>query len=387
MTGGQAGAEFASASRPLSIAMVGLRGIPTTYGGVERAVEELSAELVTRGHRVTVYARNAYTDPSVTNHRGVELVRLPQINTKHLEAISHTALALADVLRRRSYDLVHIHATGPALLSFLPRLSRLPTVATIQGLDYRREKWGPAATGVLKAAARAAVTFPTETIVVSRELQRHCREEYGRETTYIPNGVHLDQEGVVAVPVESLMPQRFVLFLGRLVPEKHVHTLISAFREVETDYQLVIAGPSSHSSGYVDELRSLAAADPRVQMVGPKYDGEKAWLLKNAAMFVQPSSIEGLPIALLEALAGGRYPIVSDIPENLEPVTLPTGERLGGSVPVGSKSRLADAIAAAIELPDREAVGQRLRDHVEVTYNWSQIASQTECVYRLALGA
>jgi len=366
--------------RPLSVAMVGLRGIPTTYGGVERAVEELSAELVKRGHRVTVYARTAYTDPSITSHRGVDLIRLPQINTKHLEAISHTTLALADVLRRREYDIVHVHATGPALLSFLPRLGRIPTVATIQGLDYRREKWGPVAKAVLRVAARAAVTFPQRTIVVSRELERHCRDVYGRETLYIPNGVRVDPPPEME-SLEGLERDRFVLFLGRLVPEKHVHTLITAYRSVDTDLPLVIAGPDSHSGDYVEKLRSLAAQDPRVRLIGPRYGDDKSWLLHNASVFVQPSSIEGLPIALLEALACGRYPIVSGIPENLEPVTLPSGVRLGGTVRVDDPDDLGRAIARALTYDRRAEDGETLRRHVLDTYAWEQIAAATEAVY------
>ncbi len=124
----------------------------------------------------------------------------------------------------------------------------------------------------------------------------------------------------------ELESDSYVLFLGRLVPEKHVHTLIRAYRQVPGSTPLVIAGPGSHSPEYVEELTRLAGEDDRVRMLGPRYGEEKAWLLHNAAAFVQPSSIEGLPIALLEALAAGCYPIVSSIPENLEPVTV-EGER------------------------------------------------------------
>ena len=366
--------------RPLSIAMVGLRGIPASYGGVERAVEELSAGLVARGHRVTVFARNAYSDRSIKDHRGVEILHLPQINTKHLEAISHTAAALAVALRSGTYDVVHIHATGPALLSFVPRLFRVPTVATVQGLDWRREKWGPMASATLKLAARASAVFPSRTIVVSRELQRHYREAFGADCVYIPNGV--DQSaGVAPSPVPGLEPDRFILFLGRLVPEKHVHTLIRSYRHSRTDVPLVVAGPSSHSPDYVARLEELARQDPRVRLIGPRYGGEKEWLLRNALAFVQPSSIEGLPIALLEALAAGRYPIVSKIPENLEPVTV-DGRPLGLQVPVDDEEALARAIDAAIAAPDRNAVTAVLSRHVRASYDWKSIAEATEAVYR-----
>jgi glycosyltransferase involved in cell wall biosynthesis len=372
------------ANAPLSIAMVGLRGIPATYGGVERAVEELSATLALRGHNVTVFARRSYSDTAISSHRGVEVVQLGQIDTKHLEAISHTALAVAAALASRRFDVLHFHGTGPSLLSFLPRLMRMPTVVTVQGLDWRREKWGPIARVVLRAAARASAAFPSRTIVVSRELERHFRERYDADPVYIPNGVQ--RPTTPTIPVAGLEADRFVLFLGRLVPEKHVHTLIESYRHVETDLPLVIAGPSSHSPDYVERLRRLAARDPRVMLVGPRYGGEKAWLMREALAFVQPSSIEGLPIALLEALAAGRFPIVSEIPSNLEAVTV-GDERVGAQVPVGDARALGAAIQQTIDRTDRDSVGTRISGHVRDRYDWNRIAEATERVYREAIAA
>lgn len=370
--------------RPLRIAMIGLRGVPATYGGVERAVEELSAHLAARGHRVTVFARRSYSDPRVRWHRGIEVVHHGEIDTKHLEAISHSALAVLVALRWRRFDVVHFHGTGPSLLSFVPRLAGVPTVSTVQGLDWRREKWGRFARMVLRLGARAAAVCPTRTIVVSQALEQHFRERYRSDPVYIPNGVAAGADADVAI--EGLEPGRFVLFLGRLVPEKHVHTLIESYRYVATEIPLVIAGPSSHSPEYVRRLEHLAAEDPRVRLLGPRYGGEKEWLMHNALAFVQPSSVEGLPIGLLEALAAGRFPIVSQISENLEPVTV-AGRRLGLQVPVGDARALGGAISEAFVTGDRDAVGDRLRTHVLEVYDWSEIAARTERVYREALAA
>jgi glycosyltransferase involved in cell wall biosynthesis len=370
----------------MRIAMIGLRGIPATYGGVERAVEELSAQLVERGHEVTVYARSAYSDTDVHEHRGVRVMHLPQVNTKHLEAASHSAVAMTHALASRQFDVIHLHATGPGALSPLARLAGTPTVVTVQGLDWRREKWGPAARTVLQLAAACSARFPDRTFVVSRELKRYFAEHHGADAVYIPNGVREEEPDSGTPPQPDLVPDRFVLFLGRLVPEKHVHTLIRAYGRVEGDVPLVIAGPDSHSPGYLAQLRTLAARDPRVRLLGPQYGSDKAWLMRNALAFVQPSSIEGLPIALLEALAAGRYPIVSSIPENLEPVTV-GDETLGRTVAVGDEAELGDAIASAIAAPDRAAVGHRLRDHVREEYDWSAIAEATEATYRDVLRA
>lgn len=364
----------------LRIAMIGLRGVPATYGGVERAVEELSAHLAERGHAVTVYARSAYADPGVRSHRGVEVVHLGQVNTKHLEAATHTAWALVHAIASRRFDVIHLHATGPALFSFMARLGRVPSVVTVQGLDWRREKWGLVARTVLRAGAWLSAKVPDGTIVVSRTLQRHFAATYGEEPYYAPNGVQLGGPEPAA-PAAGLEPDRYLLFLGRLVPEKHVHTLIAAHRQADTDLPLVVAGPDSHSPEYVEELHRLAEGDDRIRLIGPQYGSEKAWLMANALAFVQPSSIEGLPIALLEALAAGRFPIVSDIPENLEPVTVGE-ERLGLQVPVGDEVALARAIEQAIATEDRAAVGGRLAEHVRRTYDWDDIAAATEDVYR-----
>src|SRR5581483_6171424 len=237
---------------PLSIAMIGVRGLPASDGGAEKGAEGLSIALARRGHRVTVYGRRGYCDASLLAYEGVRQIPLGQVNTKHLEAITHTAWATVHALSRRDddYDLIHFHATGPSLLSWAPVLRGIPTVGTIQGLDWKREKWGPVAKTALRLAARAAATVPDETIVVSRVLQDAIKRAYGRESHYIPNGVELP-DSPAATGVEGVDDRPFVLYLGRLVPEKQVHLLIDAFARVGGDVQLVIAGSSSHSNGYV----------------------------------------------------------------------------------------------------------------------------------------
>ncbi len=368
------------AERPLRVAMIGLRGIPATYGGVERAVEELAAQLAERGHDVTVYARTAYSEAGRSEFRNVSITRLPQINTKHLEAASHTALALFHALVRGRFDVIHLHATGPGAMAPVARMAGVPVVVTIQGLDWRREKWGPGARTLLQVASKLAASSPDRAIVVSRELQRYYRDELGATTSYIPNGVKPEQPPAARAMLE-LEADSYVLFLGRIVPEKHVHTLIRAYRRVEGSTPLVVAGPGTHSPDYVAEVRRLADQDERVRVLGPQYGAEKAWLLHNARVFVQPSSIEGLPIALLEALAAGCFPVVSAIPENLEPVTV-DGSRFGMSFPVGDEAALATALQAAIDHPERWRTSERLGTHVRREYDWDTIAVRTEAIYR-----
>jgi glycosyltransferase involved in cell wall biosynthesis len=369
----------------LSIAMIGTRGMPASDGGVETAVEALSCELIKRGHQVTVYGRRGYCDPSLHWHNGVRQVPLPHVNTKHLEAISHTALATAHAVAGGNHDLVHFHATGPSLLSWLPRLRQIPTVATIQGMDWKREKWGVLASSVLRVAARTAATVPNETIVVSRVLHDLLWDNYHSESHFIPNGVDLSSMRTVR-PIDGLGDRPFVLFLGRIVPEKQVHVLIQAFMKLRGDFQLAVAGSSSHSDQYYRDITQLAAGDDRIVMLGSRYGSEKGWLLQNAAVFVQPSTIEGLPIALLEALASDRLTIVSDIPENVEAVTLRDGEPSGLTFRTGDVEDLSRKLLSVLSedslLPrETPCIGELVRQR----YDWEHIAEQTECVYRQAL--
>jgi glycosyltransferase involved in cell wall biosynthesis len=368
---------------PLAIAMIGLRGIPASYGGVERAVEDLSVRLVARGHDVTVYGRKGYCDTSIREYRGVSLRYLPAIETKHLEAATHTLVSVSDALRR-SFDVIHLHATGPGMFSVIPRVARVPTVVTVHGLDWQREKWGPAATAVLRLASRVSVTVPSETVVVSRTLQRAFREAMGATTTYIPNGIDTTELRDTS-PVQGLEPGRFVLFLGRLVPEKGVHTLIEAFSRVESPVRLAVAGPPSHSERYARELEELARRDGRVLMLGARYGAEKAWLLNNALAFVQPSTLEGLPLTLMEAVACGAFPIVSDISENVEVVTV--GERTFGSVfRAGDPDDLAAKLKCAVDEPPHPQPADVAGTLAE-RYDLDRIAGKTEAVYeRVARG-
>jgi glycosyltransferase involved in cell wall biosynthesis len=364
----------------MRIAMIGSRGLPPTYSGIEQAIGALATRLAARGHEVTVYGRDGHAVAGADGYDGVRQVILPSIRTKHAETVTHTALSTAHALARRRYDVIHFHATGPALFSVFARIRRVPSVATVHGLDWKREKWGAVATEVLKLGARVSATVPTETIVVSEELRKQLAQTYGARSTYIPNGVEfgdLDE----SEPVEGLSAGSFVLFLGRLVPEKQIHLLIEAFAQIDTEYKLVIAGPGGHADDYVAKLEELASSDPRVTLIGPRYAKEKTWLLRNARVVVQPSTLEGLPITVLEAHATGTEVLVSDIPENLAAITL-DDRRMGTTFRTGDRADLTRALTAIIERPPGPPPVPA--DVVKERYSWDEIALQTESVYQQA---
>ncbi|MBN1269174.1 MAG: glycosyltransferase family 4 protein [Kiritimatiellae bacterium] len=363
--------------------MLGLRAIGQGAGGVEKAVEELSARLAGLGHDVTVFCRARYNPTAQTSYRGVRLVNLPAFYTKHLEAISHTFLAVWHTLR--GYDIVHIHATGPSLLAFIPRLAGGKVVVTVHGLDWKREKWRGPAKAVLRMGVWTAVHFAHRTIVVSRCLQDFYRERYGRETVYIPNGVTPPtRRPVDRIRRFGVSGGDYILYLGRLVPEKGCHLLIEAFRQLDTKHKLLIVGDTSHSDDYVAQLRAAASGDDRIVFTGALYGEDKDEAFSNASLFVLPSTLEGMPIVLLEALSYGCPVLCSNIPENLEIVqSEKDAEPYGAVFASGSADDLQARLTALLAEPDvARRAAARAQGYVQGAFSWSGITLQTENLYR-----
>ena len=359
--------------------MIGQKGIPATYGGVERHVEELSVRLVERGHEVIVYTRPHYSATSLREYRGVRLVSLPSVRSKHLDAISHVALCAAHAARE-GVDVMHFHAEGPALLSWVPRLRGCASVVTIHGQDWRRPKWGKGASLALRAGEWMAVHAPHATICVSETLARELSQRYGRPVQFIPNGVSLiDERDDSILDQFNLEPQRYVLFAARLVPEKGCHYLIEAWRRGGFDMPLVMAGDSSFSDEYVARLKAVASAGGGARIVFPGYvyGARLASLFANAALFVLPSNLEGMPIVLLEALGYGTPVLASDIAPNREVLG-----SFGRTFKAGSVEDLAQSLGECLGDTERlSAQAQRARDVVRRDYDWDAVASRTIELY------
>ena len=362
---------------PLRIAMIGQKGIPATWGGVERHVEELSARLAQRGHKVTVFVRPHYTAASGT-YRGVRLVRLPSVPTVHLDAITHAALCTAAALLE-PFDVLHYHAVGPTLLAAVPRCLGRRVVATVHGMDWRRAKWGLGARLALRCGAAAAGGVPHRTIVVSRELLG-CIGRRGRRPVLIPNGV----EAAPFRPLRSLKrfgveKGKFVLWMGRFVPEKRVEDLIRAFRGMEGDVRLLLAGDVPPRDKYAASVAEAAQGDPRIVLAGGLYGDDKAEALSNAALAVVCSEVEGMPIAALEAMAAGRCVVASDIAPMREIVHR---GRTGLLYPTGDEAALRRAMEEALAHPAATAaIGAAAKRAVEGKYDWGAVAERTEEVY------
>lgn len=370
----------------MRIAMIGQKALPAQYGGVEKAVEELAARLVQRGHHVTAFNKTGEgSDVTLTSHRGIELRYVPTFGGKHMGSTTQSFSATVTSLRRR-YDIVHYHALGPCLASPIARLRRgSRLVVTIQGRDDQRAKWGRTARTVLSTAAWMSAHVPHAGIAVSRQLQHEFKEQFGRDTTYIPNGVALAPEAAVCAdddPLDryGLESGRYLINIGRLVPEKAIDQLIRAYTHVDTDVRLAIVGGSSHTDDFVDGLAHLAGADPRVVLTGPVYGPGQDRLFRQAAGYVMPSLLEGLPLALLEAISYGLPVLVSDIPPHLEVVgSSEAGQRVFRA---GDLEDLTKQLQGLVDdLAGEREAAQILHDRVIEEYSWERVTDKTEALY------
>ncbi|ODA40299.1 glycosyltransferase family 4 protein [Desulfosporosinus sp. BG] len=305
----------------MKIAMIGHKRIPSREGGVEIVVEELSTRMVKQGHKVTAYNRAAKEFKKDKDYKGVRIVTVPTINLKSLDALLYSFFATIRALFSR-YDVIHYHAEGPCAMLWIPHLFGIRTVATIHGLDWQRAKWGGFATKYIKFGEMIAAKYADEVIVLSKNVQQYFKDVYGRETQLIPNGVNkpVVREAQFIKEKYGLEKDNYILFLARIVPEKGLHYLLDAFKEVDTDKKLVVAGSSSHTNEYVEEIKKKVAKDKRVIMIGFVQGQELEELFSNCYLYVLPSDVEGMPISLLEAMSYGCACLVSDIEENIQVV-------------------------------------------------------------------
>lgn len=371
----------------LKIAMLGTRGLPATFGGVEHHVEQIGARLVDRGHQVTVYSQSGYAgNKRVDELHGMNVVTLPTVPVRGLEALSHSAMATVHGLARR-HDVFHYHAVGPGLFSPLAQLaSRGAVVQTVHGLDADRAKWGGGARGVLNFATWLSAKVPDRTVTVSRALADHYADHYRRATSYVPNGINVKPRRSPELIRErfGLLGDDYLLFVGRLVPEKRPDLLIKAFRQLDTNRKLVLVGGSSHTDDYVADLHRLAADDPRIILPGYLYGDMLDELFTNASALVQPSALEGLPLTLLEGIGSELPVVVSDIEPHLEVVG---SDRPGARVfREGDEESLVMALRRVLAEPSREHIyGSRQAIDTLSTYDWGQAVDALEDVYQSAL--
>lgn len=314
-----------SKDNKLKIAMIGHKRIPSREGGVEIVVYELANLMAKEGNRVDVYNRSGahvsgseFKSEDMPLDGNIKIITVPTPKSKALNAFVYSFLATVRALFGR-YDVVHFHAEGPAAMCFLTKLFGIRTVVTIHGLDWQRSKWGGFATKYLKFGEKTAAKYADEVIVLSHAVQDYFKEEYGRDTVFIPNGVSAPKirEASLITEKYQLKKDGYILYLGRIVPEKGVHYLIDAYSQLDTQMPIVIAGGSSHSQQYFDELRQKSQGK-NIIFTDFVQGRELEELYSNAYIYVLPSDLEGMPISLLEAMSYGNCCLTSDIPECTE---------------------------------------------------------------------
>lgn len=370
----------------LRIAMLGHKRIPSREGGIEIVVEELSTRMAAAGHQVTCYNRSGhhvsgkeFDGAERSSYKGVRLKNVWTVEGKGLAAVSASFVA-AVCAAFGAYDVVHFHAEGPCAVLWIPKLFGKRCVATIHGIDWQRAKWGGFASRYIRFGEKIAAKFADEVIVLSAGVRKYFWDTYGRNTVFIPNGVSRPtlREPELITRRFGLGKDDYILFLGRLVPEKGIAYLIEAFKRVNTDKKLVIAGGSSDTEAFAQELRALAGDDERILFTGFVQGQLLEELYSNAYLYTLPSDLEGMPLSLLEAMSYGNCCLTSDIAECAEVV-----EDQAMLFRKGDISDLAEKLQFACDHPEtvRKYQGEAA-DFICGKYNWDDVTRQTLALYQ-----
>jgi glycosyltransferase involved in cell wall biosynthesis len=367
--------------RPLRIAMIGIRGVPAAYSGLETCAEQLGKRLVSRGHQVTVYCRKPYKHYQPDTYCGMRLVTLPTIQNKYLDTIIHTLLAAGHAITQ-PYDVVLAFTAGNSFVAWLPFLGGKRVVLNVDGLDWRRQKWPPLAKRYIQFAERLSTLLPYTLVTDSLVVQAFYRDHYRADTTYIAYGADVERLSAGHFLKQfDLQPGRYILFVGRTVPENCAHHLVEAFRDLNTDMKCVIVGDAPYAEAYQAELRALAG--PNVIFTGYLFGEGYRELSTNAYCFVETSEVGGTHPALLEAMAFGKCVVVNDTPENLETIGDAgfsyNGREGGPSLGQVLNQLLNDPAMVA-------SYGERALRRVQRYYTWDNVTDRYEQLFYLLLG-
>ncbi|MDR1722730.1 MAG: glycosyltransferase family 4 protein [Tannerella sp.] len=360
----------------MRIVVTGTRGIPNIQGGIETHCEELYPRIAAMGFDVTVVRRKSYARDSLTEYKGVKIYDIPNLKKKSFEAIVHTFRAIWAAKWTIHADIVHIHAVGPALLTPFARLLGMKVVFTHHGPDYDREKWGKTAKFIIRLGERMGCLFANQIIVISNVANDIIKRKYNRNDAHlIHNGIpkpvfvddtqYLDELGVE--------PRKYILAMGRFVREKNFHALVEAYSAIQqSEYKLVIAGDADIEDEYSRQLKTLAKKNG-VVLTGFIKGKKLQTLLSHAALFVLPSSHEGLPLSLLEAMSYDLPVLISDIPANKEVGLEP-------SCYFHLDENIVETLVNILKI--------KLKEHIHPyydlkPYDWDDIAKNVAEVYRI----
>lgn len=369
----------------MKIAMIGHKRIPSREGGVEIVVEELATRLVKNGNIVDVYNRKGKNVQDkkievkkIKNYKGVNIISIPTlISKKGIEALIYSFFATIRVCLKK-YDVLHYHAEGSCAMLGLPHLFKKRIVVTIHGLDWKRSKWGGFASKYIKFGEKMAAKYADEIIVLSEGVKKYFKDNYNRETVFIPNGVNKPDviEPDIIKQKYGLDKDSYILFLARIVPEKGLDYLIDAYSNVKTNKKLVIAGGASHTNGYFEEIKNKVKDNSNIIMTGFVQGKELEELFSNCFIYCLPSDVEGMPISLLEAMSYGKNCLISDIEENVQ---------VGGKYATTfKKSNVEDLTEKLNQMLEENCLKnvEEISKYVLNKYNWDDVVKRTEDLYK-----
>ncbi len=381
----------------MKIAVIGSKGLPPHQGGIEHHCAEIYPRMVAAGHSVDLYARSSYNRGAdrVKRYKGVRIVTVPSIQLRGIDALACSGIsaAIAAITRSqgRPYDIIHFHALGPSLFTPLPRaLCNAKILTTCHGLDWQRAKWGNFSSRVIKTGEKTAVRFADRLVVVSEALQDYFYKTYGKQVTYIENApvsyAESDNRFTYGHSL-GLTPQNYMVFVGRLVPEKRVDLLIQAFQRLSPrGWKLAIVGDRSDTNAFTAELLQLTDNNPEIVFTGELQGTRLAEIVRGAGLFVLPSDVEGLPLALLEAMQEGIPAVVSDIPVHRQMI----GFDRGLTFATGSLNDFQDRLGWAVTHPQQMAqMAHQAGIYVRSHHNWDVITRKYMGLYEslLSVGA
>ena len=372
----------------LKVAMIGHKRIPSREGGVEIVVEELSTRMVKKGMEVTCYNRkgkHALDKSQKVNHikeyKGVKLKSVLTIDVKGLAAMTSSFFGAIKILFSKN-NIVHFHAEGPcAMIPIIKFFSKKKIIVTIHGLDWQRAKWGGFATKYIKFGEKMAAKYADEIIVLSENVKKYFKDTYNRETNFIPNGVNkpdIKDANIIKDKI-NLAKDNYILFLGRLVPEKGIHYLIEAYNKINTNKKLVIAGGSSDTDMYFNELKEKSKDNKNIIFTGFVQGEELEELYSNAYIYVLPSDLEGMPLSLLEAMSYKNCCLTSDIPE-CKTVMDDNGVTFKKSDVNDLKEKLQYLVDNVDKVNKYKSEAQ---DYILKKYNWDDVVDKTIELYKI----
>ncbi|OGI23061.1 MAG: hypothetical protein A2255_02915, partial [Candidatus Melainabacteria bacterium RIFOXYA2_FULL_32_9] len=363
----------------MKIAVVGSRGVPATFGGIEKHCEEIYSRLVQMGHFVTIYARKGYIDNRINEYKGIKIKPLWTFKSKHLEATFHTFWALLHAVFSDA-DIIHFHAQGPCLFAWIPKLlsPNKKLIFTCHGIDWQRNKWNFLASNIIRLGEIFSATFFDTQITVSKSLEEYYRNKYSINPITIINGVTISSIKELELIKEKfgLNEKDYLLFVGRLVPEKAPHKLIEAYKQTKTEKKLVLVGGSASTDSYVAHLKDLAKDDKRIIFTSYLYGDELKEIYSNAYLYVSTSELEGLPLTLLEAMSYGIPVLSSPIPPHIE--VIGKNEEYGYLFNSEKVSDIKEKLEFILSQPQLDLIKKGLKgqERIRTQHNWESITKK-----------